>query len=85
MSSCMHITVLCFAELAEAIQSSRFELELPDGADVEAAMSILCTRYPPVRSRRATLAIAVNECFADSGHPLRNGDTMALVGPVSGG
>tara|TARA_B100000674_G_C37395566_1_gene713883 strand:+ start:366 stop:611 length:246 start_codon:yes stop_codon:yes gene_type:complete len=81
----MHITVLCFAELAEAIQTSRFELELPDDADVEAAMNILCTRYSPIRSRRDALAIAVNECFADSSHPLHHGDTMALVGPVSGG
>ena len=85
MSATMHITVLCFAELAEAVGAARLELELPDGADVGSAMSALSRQHPSIRARRDTLAVAVNECFAESGRTLQNGDTMALVGPVSGG
>lgn len=81
----MRITVLCFAELAEALGTTEFTLELPDGTDVEAAMDAVCAGHPSVTERRDTLAIAVNERYASGAQTLQDGDVMAMVGPVSGG
>ena len=81
----MRITVLCFAELAEAIEAAEFTLELPTEADVESALDSICTLHPAVGLRRKTLAVAVNERYASAAHVLQDGDVMALVGPVSGG
>ncbi len=81
----MRITVLCFAELAEALGTPEFTLNLPEGTDVEAAMDAVCGHHPSVADRRGTLAIAVNERYASTTHVLRDGDVMAMVGPVSGG
>tara|TARA_B100001059_G_scaffold175883_1_gene176268 strand:+ start:349 stop:606 length:258 start_codon:yes stop_codon:yes gene_type:complete len=85
MNDPIHITVLSFAELAERLGSGRIELELPGGSDVTQAMTSLARLHPAVESRADTLAIAINERYADRSRILEDGDVMALISPVSGG
>lgn len=85
MNTTIHITVLSFAELAERMGSGTLTLQLPGGSDVAQAMTILAGLHPAVEARKDSLAIAVNEHYADRSRILEDGDVMALIGPVSGG
>lgn len=81
----MQITVLLFSDLADALDTDRLEVELEEGVDVDSALSALAEAYPPIQQRQATLAIAVNEHYAQGTRELHHGDTLALISPVSGG
>lgn len=81
----MQITVLLFAELAEAVAERQVAVELVDGADVDAAIARLGDAHPAIRERAPTLAVAVNEQYVHRSHQLQDGDVLALIGPVSGG
>ena len=81
----MRITVLCFAELAESLGTGSMSIELEHGADVERALAHLAAAHPAIEARHTTLAIAVNERYATRTQVLDDGDTVALIGPVSGG
>ncbi len=76
----MQIRVKLFAGLRERAGRSELELELPDGALVADALD---------RMRALTdgvpVVMAVNQEYADPGAPLRGGDEIALIPPVSGG
>jgi molybdopterin synthase catalytic subunit len=76
----MHVRVLLFAALRERAGADEVELELPDGADVGAALSQLAgfTDGVPV-------VMAVNHEYADADTLLSPGDELALIPPVSGG
>ncbi len=76
----MHVTVRLFAGLRERAGTDQVQLELPEGARVGDAlgeMAALTTGLPVV--------MAVNREYADSDQPLRPGDELALIPPVSGG
>lgn len=78
----MHVTVRLFASLRERAGASELELELPDGARVADA---LAAPDVAVLAGGLTLVMAVNREYADGSRPLRAGDELALVPPVSGG
>jgi len=42
-------------------------------------------KYPRLRDHRDSMRVAVNETFARPGARLSEGDTIALIPPVSGG
>jgi MoaE-MoaD fusion protein len=80
----MRVSVRLFAGLRERAGTDRLEVELPDDArvaDVLAAMA-----GTPVGALRAReCVVAVNREYANADEPLRAGDEVALVPPVSGG
>jgi molybdopterin converting factor subunit 1 len=72
------ITVRLFAGLRERAGRDRVEVELPDGAvvsDLLAAMDVA----------PRSCVVAINREYADERAPVRAGDEVALVPPVSGG
>lgn len=80
----MLVSVRLFAGLRERAGTDRLEVELPDGArvaDVLAAMA--ATPVGALRPRECV--VAVNREYADADAPVRAGDEVALVPPVSGG
>jgi molybdopterin synthase catalytic subunit len=80
----MLVSVRLFAGLRERAGTDRLEVELPEGArvaDVLAAMST--TAVGALRPRECV--VAVNREYADADAPVRAGDEVALVPPVSGG
>jgi molybdopterin converting factor subunit 1 len=76
----MHVQVRLFAALRERAGATAIELELPTGARVRDALAQVgwLTEGIPV-------VMAVNREYADAEHPLRPGDELALIPPVSGG
>ncbi len=81
----MRSTVLLFAQLAEDVGRDRLALELPDGASVADALARLADEHEAIAVMRSTLAIAVNEHYCPLTTTLHDGDTIALIPPVSGG
>src|ERR671933_1972474 len=80
----MRVSVRLFAGLRERAGTDRLEVELPDAArvaDVLAAMA--STPVGALRDRECV--VAVNREYANADAPVRAGDEVALVPPVSGG
>lgn len=81
----MTIRVLLFASIAEVVGVREAPLELPEGARVRDAMAVLVREHEPIARAARSLATAVNASLVAADHPLRNGDDLALLPPVSGG
>ncbi len=81
----MQCTVLAFAQLAEKLGTDRVSLELPAGSTVAAALDALAADHAPIAQLRPILAVAVNDCYCNESAMLNDGDTLALIPPVSGG
>lgn len=79
------IHVLFFAALAEAAGERRTELDIEDGAPVERLAGLLAERYPKLGELCRNVAYAVNAEYVERSHPLRDGDEVAIIPPVSGG
>ncbi len=84
MSGDIEITVRLFASLRDAAGSGRLQLRLPAATPVGAVWSHL---PEPVRALGLPEGIryALNHEWTVPGVPLRDGDEVALVLPVSGG
>ena len=76
----MKVRVRLFAVLRERAGRDELELELPEGACVGDALA-------QVRDLAGAMPVvmAVNRDYADPDAPLRPGDEIALIPPVSGG
>jgi len=79
------ITVLCFAAARDATGVATLSLELEPGARVADASAILVVRHPGLAPAVPVLRFAVAEEFVPPEHVLHDGDTLALLPPVSGG
>ena len=84
MISNMNVRVVLFAKPRELVGQPQVELALPAGATPADAWSELSSRYdlgPLPRSFRC----AVNSEYAGWDDPLKDGDELAVIPPVSGG
>ena len=81
----MRCDVLLFAKLAEAVGADRVTIELSSGATVGDAIRQLSQEHKAIASMHDTLAVAVNESYCPHSATLAEGDTIALIPPVSGG
>src|SRR5438094_3602590 len=80
----MNVRVVLFAKPRELVGQPNIDLALPAGATAADAWSQLSTRYdlgPLPRSFRC----AVNSEYAGWDDPLKDGDELAVIPPVSGG
>ena len=80
----MRVSVRLFAGLRERAGGERVELELPDGALVEDLLAAMATT-PVGELRPGQCVVAINRSYAGAREPVREGDEVALVPPVSGG
>lgn len=81
----MRVRVLHFQMLRQLAGCDAEEMELPAGSTVGAATDAVCARHPALAPMRRSLLFAVNEEWAPAGAELHDGDTLALMPPVSGG
>mmetsp|Transcript_1954 Transcript_1954/g.2865 ORF Transcript_1954/g.2865 Transcript_1954/m.2865 type:complete len:90 (-) Transcript_1954:273-542(-) len=85
------LKVLFFAsarELAGNVTTS--QIQLKDGADTKILRQRLAEKYPklaPLIMDEENLTLALNEEYIPEGEvlPLKDGDTIALIPPISGG
>jgi len=81
----MMVRLRLFAALREAVGRPELELDLPEGATAETAWTRLAGMKPGLESRRPSLAASVNRRYAAFETPLREGDEIVFIPPVSGG
>ena len=81
----MHVTVQLFALLREKAGTDRLDLDLPDGADVNQAVEALRYQHPALAPYLDNLRFSLNLDFVEADAPLRAGDEVVLIPPVSGG
>ncbi len=60
-------------------------IEIPSGSQSDAVLDYLTKQNPSFERWKRSLRIAVNLAYVDSAHPLREGDEVAVIPPVSGG
>ncbi len=82
----MTVRVRLFAALREQAGSDSIEIELGEGATVADALDRLAAASPLAGLlERLPVAMAVNRDYASPETPLRAGDELALIPPISGG
>jgi MoaE-MoaD fusion protein len=78
------VSVRLFAGLRERAGTDRLQVELPEGARVADVLAAL-SATPVGELRPRECVVAVNREYAAADAPVRAGDEVALVPPVSGG
>ena len=81
----VRIRVRLFAMQREMAGTRELELDLPEGATVEAAWRALVERYPALAPGRPSVRFAHNGAYAGAETRLADGDEVAMIPPVSGG
>jgi molybdopterin converting factor subunit 1 len=81
----MFVTVRLFARLRELTGASELSQELPEGAVARTAWESLVHDFPALAAYGPSISCAVNEEYARFTTPLKNGDEVAFLPPVSGG
>lgn len=81
----MRCRVLLFAQLADAAGRREIDVDLPDEAIVSDAIDEIVGLHGSFATLRDRVAVAVNEHYATPTRRLADGDTIALIPPVSGG
>ncbi len=79
------VTVLLFASLAEQAGTRRLEIPCDAGDTVVEIKQKLLAECPGISSALGTVLFALNEEYVKSNAPVKAGDTLALIPPVSGG
>ena len=79
------ITVLFFAGARQRAGTARLELDVQDGATVEAAAEAACRNAPTPCPLPSNVAYAVNGQYAGADAVVSDGDEVAILPPVSGG
>ncbi len=81
----MKARVRLFARLADLAGTRETEVELGEGLSAADASRLLCQRFPELAGHLDSVMYAVNAEYVNADHPLRDGDELALIPPVSGG
>ncbi len=80
----MRVTARFFALYRERAGTAEADIDLPEGATAEELLARLRIIYPALPSSNSVL-IAVNSEYVEPAAPLREGDEVAFIPPVSGG
>ena len=81
----MNLKLLYFAQVREKLKASEEDLELPAGSNVNDLRQHLLKLYPHMKNTLDAVAIAVNLEYTEDELILSEGDSVALIPPVSGG
>jgi molybdopterin synthase catalytic subunit len=81
----MRVNVLFFGITHDLTGCAQEQVELPEGENLEGLRRLYEARYPRLLSVGASLLLAVNQEIVKGSMPLREGDEVAFMPPVSGG
>jgi len=81
----MLVTVRLFARLRELAGRAEMRKELPEDATVRQAWDAVIAECPALAAYGSSLSAAVNADYARFTAPLKDGDEVAFLPPVSGG
>lgn len=81
----MKITLRTFASIRDLVGFNQREMTVPEDATTGSVIDLLIEKHEALGEHGASLLIAVNTTYCDRETLLKEGDTMALFPPVSGG
>ena len=81
----MRVNVRLFARLRDLAGAGELVRDVPAPASVETVWDALVREVPALAEYRSTMSVAVNAEYARMGSPVRDGDEVAFLPPVSGG
>ncbi|BAZ16099.1 hypothetical protein NIES4071_79740 [Calothrix sp. NIES-4071] len=84
-NSLVSITVKLFAAYQEAYGVPELKLKFPQGTPVKAVCKHLVAERPELSKWQDVTRYGINLLFVEPDTPLKNGDEVVLVPPVSGG
>src|SRR4051812_3223264 len=83
--SMMRVQVLFFGQLKDLTGNAAESLALGERATVRDVLQHYAEKFPSILKLSPSLALSVNQEYASQDAPLRDGDEVALLPPVSGG
>jgi molybdopterin synthase catalytic subunit len=81
----MKVNVLFFGITHDLTGCAQEQVELPEGENLEGLRRRCEARFPRLLAMEGSLLLAVNQEIARGPTPLRDGDEVAFMPPVSGG
>ena len=81
----MRVQVVLFGSIRESVGKAQLHLDLPDDSNAGAVWAELRKSTPTLARFDRSVALAVNQAFADPSTLLKDGDEVGLLPPVSGG
>ena len=81
----MLVSIRLFARLRELAGSAELTRNLEEGATARSAWDLLVRDFPEMGHYTGVVSCAVNEEYARLTAPLKDGDELAFLPPVSGG
>ena len=85
VSQTIRVKVLFFGRLNELTGQAEDSLEFSDPATIERLFALYAARHPELARYRSSVVASRNQEFAAWDTPLRTGDEVAFLPPVSGG
>ena len=84
-SQSVRVRVLFFGRLKELTGGTEDSAEFADGTTIEQLFALYSARLPELAKYRSSVVPSRNQEFAAWDTPLRSGDEVAFLPPVSGG
>ncbi len=81
----MHVIVKLFSVAKDLAGFDEERVQLQEGATANEVMLYLAQRNSKFEEWKASIRLAVNYEYVANSHPLRDGDEVAVLPPVSGG
>jgi len=81
----MRVTVQMFARLRELAGRAEFTCDVDPGATIADVWQRAVVEHPSLAPFASSVSCARNEDFARMSTPVREGDEVAFLPPVSGG
>ena len=85
LSQSVRVKVLFFGRLKDVVGQSEESIDLADSSTIEQLFALYASRIPELGKYRSSVVASCNEEFASWDTPLRPGDEVAFLPPVSGG
>jgi len=85
VSQTIRVKVLFFGRLKEVTGRVEDSVEFADATTIEQLFGLYCARHPELAKYRSSVVASRNQEFAAWDTPLRAGDEVAFLPPVSGG
>jgi molybdopterin converting factor subunit 1 len=81
----MRVTIRLFARLRDIAGTAELVRNVVPGATIGSVWSELAKEFPDLARYERSISTAVNADYARMDHPVKEGDEIAFLPPVSGG
>ena len=81
----VRVKVLFFGMLRDIVGRGEDQIEVADGACLESVFTRYARQFPRLTDLESSVVLACNQEFCNRSAPIREGDEIAFLPPVSGG